>query len=127
MQDKQLYEYAIIKLVPRVERGEYMNIGVILYSRRKKFLAMRTLVNEARISSFSKEVDVQLIKDYLQAWEEMCSGEPRGGKIGQLEIQVRFRWLTASRSTMIQSSAVHPGFCDDPKTELDKLYQKFLQ
>ena len=126
MQDKQLYEYAIIKLVPRVERGEYLNIGVILYSRKKKFLQMKTLVDEARISAFSGEVDVQLIKDYLQAWEEMCLGEPKGGKIGQLEIQVRFRWLTASRSTIIQSSAVHPGFCDDPQLELARLYEKFV-
>ncbi len=126
MQDKALYEYAIIRLLPKVERGEFINVGVILLSKHSKFLAMKYNIDEQRLSAFSEDIDVELIKKYLNAWEAVCKGGSEGGKIGELEIRVRFRWLTANRSTIIQSSPVHPGFCDDPEKKLNMLFNQFV-
>ena len=126
MQDKNLYEYAIIRLVPLVERGEFINIGVILMAKAKDFLGMKYQLDAKKISALAKDIDIEMIKTYLNAWELVCDGHENGGKIGSLEIQVRFRWLTANRSTIIQSSPVHPGFCNDPEQELDRLMQKFV-
>ena len=126
MQDKVLYEYAIIRLVPKVERGEFINVGVILLSKHSNYLAMKCNIDKRKLSAFSEDIDVDLIKEYLNAWESVCKGGPEGGKIGELEIRVRFRWLTANRSTIIQSSPVHPGFCDDPEKKLDMLFAQFV-
>jgi len=126
MLGKQLYEYAIIRLVPKVERGEFINIGVILLSKKSNFLDMKFKVNESKLNAFSKDIDIKLVKEYLNAWQLVCEGGSKGGKIGCLEIRVRFRWLTANRSTIIQSSPVHPGFSDDPEQELDRLMLKFV-
>ena len=126
MQDKSLYEYAIIRLVPKVERGEFINIGVILLSKQSNYLAMKFNIDERRLDAFSEDIDVNLIKEYLNAWESVCKGGSEGGKIGELEIRVRFRWLTANRSTIIQSSPVHPGFCNDPEKKLDALFTQFV-
>ncbi len=126
MSNKIPYEYATIRLVPKVERQEFLNIGVILYARHSSFLSMKTHLDPSKIKAFSPEIDIQLIKDYLTAWEDICLGAPKGGKIGQLETHVRFRWLTASRSTIIQSSAVHPGLCEDLSSKLEDLYKRFV-
>lgn len=126
MPDKNLYEYAIIRLVPKVERGEFLNIGVILLSKRNDFLGLKYTLDENRLNAFSEDIDIDLVRDYLKAWEKVCAGGTQGGKIGDLEIHVRFRWLTANRSTIIQSSPVHPGFCNDPEKELEKLFAKFV-
>jgi hypothetical protein len=126
MRDKILYEYAVIRLVPKVEREEFINIGVILYARKPRFLSMKSFLDSSKIAALSDEVDVEMIQDYLTGWEEICAGVPKGGKIGELEIHVRFRWLTASRSTIIQSSAVHPGYCEDPQQTLEDLYERFV-
>jgi len=126
MQDKVTYEYAIIRLVPVVEREEFLNVGVILFSKRKKYLSMKYRLDHSRIRAFSEDVDIQNIDAYLKAWELVCQGSPEGGRIGELEIQVRFRWLTATRSTIIQSSKVHPGLCHDPKAILEDLYLKYV-
>ncbi len=126
MQDKILYEYAIVRLVPKVERGEFLNIGVILIAKSKDYLGLKFHLDEDRICAFSKEVDIDMVREYLKGWELVCDGNEAGGKIGSLEIRVRFRWLTANRSTIIQSSPVHPGFCTDPSEELAKLMTKFV-
>lgn len=126
MQDRDKYEYAIIRLVPKVERAEFFNIGVILYSRRKKFLEVKYLVDPKKLGCFSKEVDINAIDKYLKAWTLVCKGAPYGGAIGKLDLPDRFRWLTASRSTMIQSSETHSGLCHDPKIELDRLFDSYV-
>jgi len=126
MPDKNLYEYAIIRLVPKVERGEYLNIGVILLSKGNDYLRLKYALNENRLKAFSADIDVDLIRDYLEAWERVCAGGSKGGKIGCLETHVRFRWLTANRSTIIQCSPVHPGFCNDPENALEKLFVKLV-
>ena len=121
-----MYEYAIIRLVPMVEREEFINIGVILYSKRKDYLDMKIHLDEDRILSFSKDIEIGLIKRYLDGWRKVCNGSKDGGPIGQLEMHLRFRWLTANRSTIIQSSKVHPGSSTEPSKELDILFQKFV-
>jgi hypothetical protein len=126
MQNKVTFEYAVVRLVPRVEREEFLNIGVILFSKRKKFLGIRYQIDEAKVSVFSKEVDVDMIRRYLKAWEAVCAGDRQGGKIGELDMASRFRWLVAARSTIIQSSPTHPGLCHDPEAVLERLYQRYV-
>ena len=126
MSKSEIYEYAIIRLVPKVEREEFLNIGVILYSKRKGYLEMKIHLDEDRISAFFKDLEIELIRDYLNGWVKVCEGSEEGGPIGQLEMHLRFRWLTANRSTIIQSSKVHPGYSSVPGAELDKLFLKFV-
>lgn len=126
MQGRDLYEYAIIRLVPKVERGEYINIGIILLSKKSNYLGMRYQLDTDRLKAFSQDIDIELVDKYLSAWRLVCDGGPKGGKIGELEIRLRFRWLTASRSTIIQSSPVHPGFCSDVDATMEKLFTQFV-
>jgi len=126
MQNKVTFEYAVIRLVPKVEREEFLNIGVILFSKRKRFLGIRYQIDEAKVKAFSKEVDVDMIHRYLKAWEAVCAGGRQGGKIGEFDMASRFRWLVAARSTIIQSSPTHPGLCNDPEAVLERLYQRYV-
>ena len=126
MQDRVTYEFAVIRLVPQVEREEFMNIGVILFSKRKKYLGIKYKIDVKRINSFSDHVDTDRISKYLEAWELICEGKPKGGAIGKLELSLRFRWLVASRSTIIQSSKTHPGLCHDPEKVLEDLFNRYV-
>ena len=126
MQDKFTFEFAIIRVVPKVEREEFFNVGVILFSKRKKYLGIKYKINKKRLEAFSEEIDIGFLNDYLKAWEFICAGEPQGGAIGKLNQAYRFRWLTASRSTIIQSSKTHPGLCDDPKKELEDIFNRYV-
>jgi hypothetical protein len=126
MPNKATYEYAVIRLVPKVEREEFLNIGVILMSRQKKYLDIKYQVNDARIRAFDQTIDLDLVRKYLQAWASVCRGAPEGGQIGQLDLHERFRWLTAARSTIIQSSKVHPGRCEDPAAVLKALFERYV-
>ncbi len=126
MQDRIKFEYAIIRLVPKVERGEFFNIGAIVYSKQKKFLGVKYHIDNSKIEAFCKAVDVDLINKYLEAWKLVCEGKSAGGRIGALELPDRFHWLTASRSTIIQSSEVHSGLCKDPEQTLEEIFEKFV-
>jgi len=126
MPDRVTYEYAVIRFVPKVEREEFLNVGVILFSKRKKYLAMKYKVDETRIRAFSADADIQSLNDYLKAWDLICQGAPHGGDIGKLELASRFRWLTASRSTIIQSSKIHPGRCHDPQKVMEDLFKRYV-
>ncbi|MDW7690863.1 DUF3037 domain-containing protein [Flammeovirgaceae bacterium SG7u.111] len=123
MQDKVTYEYAVIRVVPKVEREEFLNVGVILFSKRKKYLGIRYHIDEKRLKAFSADLDPDMLKNYLEAWEKVCQGGKEGGCIGQLDLPSRFRWLVASRSTIIQSSKTHPGLCHNPEQVLENLFQ----
>ncbi len=126
MQNKFAYEYAVIRLVPRVEREEFINIGVILFCKRKKFLNMKFLLDERRMRSLCEDVDIQLVYEYLRAWEKVCVGGKVGGKIGEQDRAFRFRWLTAYRSTILQTSRVHPGLCSQPALMLEDLFEMYV-
>lgn len=121
--DKVKFEYAIIRVVPKVERGEFFNVGVILFSKRKKFLDIKYQIDPNKLKCFSEEMDLESLNDYLNAWKQICLGAPAGGAIGKLELSDRFRWLTASRSTIIQSSQTHSGLCHDPQKELEEIFK----
>lgn len=126
MQGKHLFEYAVIRVVPRVEREEFLNVGVILYCKDQKFLQSKCELDEKRIAAFSKDVDIDEIKESLRAFGQISAGTKEGGPIGKLDSASRFRWLTATRSTVVQTSKVHPGFCEDAVLTLDRLFEELV-
>ncbi|TXE19647.1 DUF3037 domain-containing protein [Psychroserpens burtonensis] len=126
MQDKVTFEYAIIRIVPKVEREEFFNVGVLLFSKRKKFLGIKYEIDPAKLNAFSEDLDIEVLNAYLKAWELICDGHPNGGTIGEFELSDRFRWLAATRSTIIQSSKTHPGLCDDPEKVLENIFNTYV-
>ena len=126
MQDKHLFEYAVIRIVPRVEREEFMNVGVILYASKQKFLQSMFHLNEEHLRALSGKTDIEEVKLHLLSFERICMGTADGGPIARLDMASRFRWLTATRSTIVQSSKVHPGFCTNPKEALERLFQQLV-
>jgi hypothetical protein len=126
MPDKHIYEYAAIRVVPRVERGEFLNVGVIVFCKSLPFLDMSYLINEDRLMALYTGIDIADIRCHLESYEKICRGEFSGGPIARLDLPSRFRWLTAKRSTIIQSSEVHPGLCSDPAQILDKLFNELV-
>ncbi|MBA2499385.1 MAG: DUF3037 domain-containing protein [Chitinophagaceae bacterium] len=126
MQENQLFEYAIIRVVPKVEREEFLNVGVILYCKDLKFLDMRYMIDESRLHHFCKDLDLQELKEHLVAYENICKGNLNGGPIAKLDLPSRFRWLTATRSTIVQSSKVHPGLCKEPAKTLEHLFERLV-
>ncbi|MBR07925.1 MAG: hypothetical protein CMP48_09575 [Rickettsiales bacterium] len=126
MQDNHLFEYAIIRLVPLVERGEFINIGVGLYSSGHRFCDCQFHLDIDRINALFKEVDVELVQQYVHSFEKICRGEKDGGPIAQLSMPERFRWLTASRSTIIQCSPVHIGNTQNPEKSLKRLFEEMV-
>lgn len=122
-----VFEYAVVRVVPRVEREEFLNVGVILYCREQAFLRTRYAVPADRLRAFAgPDFDLTEITDRLRAFERICQGRPDGGPIGQLTPAERFRWLTAARSTIVQTSAVHPGRTADAAATLDRLYGELV-
>jgi hypothetical protein len=113
-------------VVPRVERGELLNAGVILFCLEKDFLKARVEVNEARLLALWPEIDLDLVRQHLEAIPKICAGTPDSGPIGRLSLRERFHWLVAPRSTMIQISPVHAGLCDHPEQALDELFRKVV-
>lgn len=126
MQEKQLYEYAVIRLVPRVERGEYINIGVVLYCKSLKTLDFVFQINKSRILSLFPEVDLEEVESHLLSFQKICQGTPDSGLIGSQDLASRFRWLTARRSTIIQASEIHPGYCQQPTAALNKIFEEMV-
>ena len=122
MQEKHLFEYAVIRVVPRVEREEFLNIGVILYSSRLKYLQLMYTLDPEKLAAFYPKLDIAELAEHLKAFEAITKGSKDGGPIAQLDLANRFRWLTATRSTILQSSKVHPGFCTDPAAALQRLH-----
>ena len=90
MQDRFTFEFAIIRVVPKVERDEFFNVGAILFSKQKKYLGIKYKIDKKRLEAFTSEIDIELLNDYLKAWELICDGEPSGGSIGKLELAVIF-------------------------------------
>lgn len=127
MQGMDLFEYAVIRVVPCVEREEFLNVGVILYCQSQSFLQIVYALNKERLLAFSPDIDFDEIEERLLAFKKVCAGKTEGGTIGKLPISGRFRWLTATRSTVIQTSKVHPGLCGNPKETLENLFMKLVE
>ena len=126
MQDKVTFEYAMIRFMPKVEREEFFNVGIIVFSKRKKFLALKYHVDAKKLAAFSCEITQDELNEYLNAWNNICKGAPHGGKIGTFEMADRFRWLAASKSTMILCSPTHAGLTDNPQQELEHIFEKYV-
>lgn len=126
MPEKHLYEYAIIRFVPRVERGEYINVGVVLYCKSLKFLDFNFNPNEAKIKVLFADTDFEEVYKHLDSFQKICKGTKDSGLLGEQDMASRFRWLTARRSTIIQASEVHPGYCLNAEDELDSIFQKMV-
>ena len=121
------FAYAILRVVPRVERGEQLNAGVVLFCRRRRFLAARVDLDERRLAALAPDLDPRSVRAHLDALARIAAGDPAGGAVAALEPSERFGWLVAPSSTIIQPSAVHTGLCADPAAELEKLYESLVR
>jgi len=120
------FSYAILRLVPRVELGERINVGVIVFCRPQQYLAVRTGLDEARARALWPGLELDGVRQHLTAIERIARGDPDAGPIAQLDLTARFHWLTAPSSTIIQPSEVHAGICAQPDAELEKLYAELV-
>jgi hypothetical protein len=127
MQEKHLFEYSVIRIVPRVEREEFLNAGVIVYCRQQRFLQALYELNTDKLAAFALELDIEELEKRLHVFELVCEGGKPAGPIGRLSIAERFRWLTATRSTIIQTSPIHPGLCNDAMETLTTLFNQLVK
>lgn len=127
MHDLCSYEYAIVRVVPRVEREEFVNAGVILASAARDFLDARIELDEARLLALDPGVDLEAVRTHLASIPVICAGGPGAGPIGKLSRRERFHWLVAPRSTIIQTSSVHLGRCHDPASRLGYLVETIVR
>jgi hypothetical protein len=125
--NKHLFEYAVIRVIPRVEREEFLNVGVILYCPTRNFLQTAFELNEERLRAFASDLKSSEIEEHLLAFEQICAGGAKAGSIGELPLGERFRWLTAPRSTIVQTSPVHTGLCSDAGDTLARLLTKLVR
>lgn len=126
MLEQCTYNYAIIRVVPRVEREEFVNVGVILSCPAKEFLEARIEFDEDRLLALEPKIDLETVRTHLDTFVAICGGGPQAGPIGALPQRDRFHWLVAPRSTVIQVSAVHVGRCTDPEIALTHLLTKMV-
>ncbi|HEX7770175.1 MAG TPA: DUF3037 domain-containing protein [Dokdonella sp.] len=121
------YDYALVRVVPRVERGEFVNAGVVLSCRNGDFIEARIELDEARLRALDPGVDLDAVRAHLAAFAAICAGGGDAGPIGRLPARERFHWLTAPRSTMIQTSPVHTGRCADPAGAIERLVDTMVR
>lgn len=126
MQGKHLFEYAVIRVLPKVEREEFINVGIILFSKQAKYIRMMYKLDVQRLNMFSTELELDLLEKTLKSFEKICNGDKDAGLIAQLDIPERFRWLTAVRSSCIQTSRPHPGFSDNLDNAVEKLFNELV-
>ena len=127
MQEKHLFEYSVIRLVPCVEREEFLNVGVIVYSRERGFLKSAFEINEGRLRAICNDIDMNEMGAHLRSFEQICIGGEDAGPIGKLSQGERFRWLTAPRSTVVQTSPVHTGLSEDTEKTLQELLIRMVR
>jgi hypothetical protein len=125
--NQNTYDYAVIRVVPRVEREEFINVGVIVSCPAKKFLEARIEVDEQRLRALDPTLDIEAIRAHLATIPAICVGGAQAGPIGQLSQRERFYWLTAPRSTIIQTSPVHTGRCQNPTALLEHLLDTMVR
>ena len=117
------FEYAVIRVVPRVDRGEYLNAGIVLFSRPRRFLDARVHLDEALLRALAPACDPDAVRPYLDAIPRVCAGDPAAGPIARLPMPERFRWIVAPSSTTVQASEVHAGITSDPAATLEQLFR----
>lgn len=126
MQDKILYEYAVIRVFPKVEREEFINAGILIYSKQAKKLLVKTAFNEKKFSAFESELDEEQVRLNLKSFELIAQADQNGGPIAKMDMPSRFRWMTAVRSSCIQTSRPHPGFTEDLEKTLERLFEELV-
>ena len=126
MPGKHLFEYAVVRVVPRVEREEFVNVGIVLFCKQQRYLQTRFHLNQERLLALCPALDIDEVQTYLAAFEKISRGSKDGGPIAKLDPPSRFRWLTATRSTVVQASKIHPGMCDDLDKALEKLFVQLV-
>jgi hypothetical protein len=120
------FDYALLRVVPRVERQEFINAGVVVFCLEKRYLDARIHLDPARLKALWPQADTELVREHLQAIPRICAGDPTAGPIAKLSQRERFHWLTSPRSTIIQPSPVHTGVCECTDGVLDRLARQFL-
>lgn len=123
---QHLFEYAVVRIVPKVQREEFINTGIILYCKKEKYLKTKFTLNEKRVVCFCDQTDLEEVRQHLLSFEKIAAGVTDGGPIAKLDMASRFRWLTAVRSTVIQSSKVHVGFSDNLDETLERLHVQLV-
>jgi hypothetical protein len=126
MQEKLLYEYAVIRIVPLVEREEFLNVGIILFSKKAKYIGVRFVLDEKKLAALFKELDIEQVKQNLESFKKIALGIENCGPIAAMDIPSRFRWLTAVRSTVIQTSRPHAGLCDNLEQTLTRMFEELV-
>ena len=126
MPERHSFDYAIVRVVPHVEREEFLNVGVILSCQAADFLKAMFHVDAKRLSALAPELDIKEVQSHLEAIQLICQGGEQAGPIGRLPRRARFDWLVAPRSTVIQTSAVHTGLCSEPEKALEQLLRKMV-
>lgn len=120
------FQYAVLRVVPRVEREEFVNVGVILFCRTRRFLRARVALDPRRIRALAPDIDLETVREHLDARVRVAAGEADAGPIAALPQSERFHWLVAPSSTIIQTSSVHSGLCDEPEAVLDRLLAQLV-
>ena len=120
------FTYAILRVVPRIERGERFNAGVVLYCRERDFLAARTFLDDRRLSALADDVAPAAVRAHLDALVRIADGAPDAGPVAALPPQQRFGWLVSPSSTIVQPSEVHTGLCEEPSETLDELFAELV-
>ncbi|HET9289008.1 MAG TPA: DUF3037 domain-containing protein [Gaiella sp.] len=121
------FSYAILRLVPDIERGEQLNVGVVVFCRPLDFLGARTALDDDRARAIAPNVDLEGARRHLAAIERVAAGDAGAGPIAELDTTARFHWLVAPSSTIVQPSEVHTGLCDDPRACLDELFERLVR
>jgi hypothetical protein len=121
------FDYAYVRVVPRVERGEFINAGVIVFCRTRRFLGARIELDAPRLAALAPWLGIREVQQHLAIIPRICAGGPESGPIGALPLADRFHWLVAPRSAMIQTSPVHSGLCASPAAELERLAGALLR
>lgn len=120
------YHFAVLRVVPHVRTGEFVNVGVVLHARTAEYLGIRVITDEARLRELAPDVDIELLARYLRCYEGIVRGDPEAGAIALLPTSERFHWMTAPRSDVLQPSPVHSGLTEDPEATLDDLFREFV-
>jgi hypothetical protein len=126
MLTRSSFDYAVLRVVPRVERGEFVNAGVIVFCLEKKYLGARVHVEEQRLRALWPELDLDLVRNHLEAFQRICNGDEAAGPVAKLGIRERFHWMVSPRSTIIQVSPVHSGLCQGTDGIVDRLFQELV-
>ena len=126
MHDSHLYEYAVLRYVPRVEREEFVNIGLGMMCKRRRWLRLEVSIDERRLAAFAGSIPVECLRRQLDAFRAIAAGRPEAGPIAAYPVEERFRWLTAEKSACLRTSAVHPGLTDDLDATFARLFEELV-